>query len=75
MSALPPKADICGALVHVRDCRLDLCFVGKVYKVGAMAGIARNIELYNLAYSLAWKHFRASETRTAGYSSTSSRFH
>jgi hypothetical protein len=30
--------------------------VGKVYKVGAMAGIARNIELYNLAYSLAWKH-------------------
>jgi len=30
--------------------------VGKVYKVGAMAGIARNIELYNLAYNLAWKH-------------------
>jgi hypothetical protein len=35
-----------------------------------MAGIARNIELYNLAYRLAWKlslqtgleaHFRASE--------------
>ena len=24
--------------------------------VGATAGIARNVELYNLAYKLAWKH-------------------
>jgi hypothetical protein len=26
-----------------------------------MAGIARNIELYNLAYSLAWKHISESQ--------------
>jgi hypothetical protein len=28
-----------------------------------MAGIARNIELYNLAYSLAWKHISARQKR------------
>ena len=28
-----------------------------------MAGIARNIELYNLAYSLAWKHISQSQKR------------
>jgi hypothetical protein len=31
--------------------------------VGAMAGIARNIEVYNLAYSLAWKHISALQRR------------
>jgi len=28
-----------------------------------MAGIARNIELYNLAYSLAWKHISERQKR------------
>jgi hypothetical protein len=30
---------------------------------GAMAGIARNIELYNLAYGLAWKHISELQKR------------
>jgi hypothetical protein len=32
---------------------------------GAMAGVARNIELYNLSYRLAWKHI--SELRKRQY--------
>ena len=28
-----------------------------------MTGIARNIELYNLAYSLAWKHISETQKR------------
>ena len=40
-----------------------------------MAGIARNIELYNAAYSLAWKHISERQKRERPDSSTSSRFH
>ena len=31
--------------------------------MGAMAGIARNIELYNLAYGLAWRHISERQKR------------
>ena len=30
---------------------------------GATAGIARNVELYNLAYKLAWKHISEDQKR------------
>jgi hypothetical protein len=34
-----------------------------IQKDGAMAGIARNVELYNLAYKLAWKYISEDQKR------------
>jgi hypothetical protein len=34
-----------------------------LFSLGQMAGIARNIELYNSAYSLAWKHISERQKR------------
>ena len=34
-----------------------------IQKDGAMAGIARNVELYNLAFKLAWKYISEDQKR------------
>jgi hypothetical protein len=44
------------AAVSVACAAASLFKAGTLMAGGAMAGIARNIELYNSAYSLAWKH-------------------